>query len=848
MKAKKLLSLHQVEVCTAWGASLLQIDEWAVNQGEWIHVRGANGSGKSTLVKLLTGRTGQGLKIHGSVERSPELERPFPYVMQHPEAAIVGTTPWEDLLLGLEQSGMAAELIMPRLEQALASVGLKPLQHRPVAELSGGQKQLVAIAGCLASDAPLLVLDEAVSMLDLAARQYVLRAVREQHRRGMTVIWVSHGSEDIEPADRIVELRAGKIIQDSASGCGHAPVKWTGGMLEEAHEHDHVQAQAQASLHAETPVTVRPSERCGDHAGAASCCLEQPMLRGTQNAGKGSMESAGQWKAEAANAGRSRVVIDSQPLSLSPRPAADWVLSGVTVGAGRSGSPLLQDVSVRLAAGTLTLIVGRNGAGKTTLLESLAGLRELKHGEIRLGEQSLWDGRRLNQQVLLELGVSLQHSESQWFLPRAEQELRYSLRPYRLPEQEQQARAAAGLQRAGLAPETAQRDPWTLSGGQQRRLAWACLLAAKPSWLLLDEPTAGLDSEGIALLRAHLAAHLAAGGGAVIVTHDVDVFAGMAADVLHLEEGKMRGVTAHAGEAASYTARATGLPELVEPTSSSDLQSAEGLEKGGFGTEAVRRGIATATGSKREREQGSWAAYDPRALWLAYLLLAGGILLQMSWTGVLLGNAIAAAVLLRGRAALRPWHGLIAWYAGMAAAFCLLSGIRFSPPGLEVDVMNRTALYFCRLLPVMVLGLGLAAAMTPFRLQRAVEQVIRPLRRFRLPVDMIALTVSLVFRFIPLLSAEWSKLARIAQARGKRGGRAGKVPARDLHRVLLPYLVLLLRMADQMAEALEARGFAARGVQPTRAWQLHLKAQDGYLAAGGALLLAILATCSLWLG
>lgn len=761
MNAKKLLSLRQVAVRTLTGTALLEIDEWAVSQGEWIHVCGANGSGKSTLVKLLTGRTGTGLEVEGIVERSPELERPFPYVMQHPEAAIVGTTPWEDLLIGLEQAGMEAERIVPKLEESLASVGLQQLQHRPIAELSGGQKQLVAIAGCLASAAPLLVLDEAVSMLDLAARRHVLQAVREQHRRGLTVIWVSHAREELEPADRIVKLHAGRIIYDRVYGSGHT---------------------AEAA------------------PGGSAAALEE----GAGNEAK------------------------RQAVSGCSQRAGDWELNGVAAGGDAAGRPLLQDVNVRLAGGTLTLIVGANGSGKTTLLETIAGLREPKQGELRLGGQPLWRGRRLNREVLLELGVSLQHSESQWFLPQAEQELRFSLRPYRLPEREQQERAVSSLERAGLAPEIGQRNPWTLSGGQQRRLAWACLHATRPSWLLLDEPTAGLDSEGVARLRSRLAEHLAAGGGAVIVTHDADLFASLAARTLRVVEGKVMDwppspyvvLSESDGQAAAHLCC-----NMAAPSSASLSNPAAAIEG-----------------------EGSAASYDPRALWLAYLMVAAGILLQHSWVGVLLGNAVTAILLVRGRTALRPWRNLMAGYAVMAGIFCLLSGLSFSPLGLDGGGMNRTALYFCKLLPVMALGLGLAAAMTPFRLQRAVEQAIGPLRRIKLPVDMIALTVSLIFRFIPLLRAEWIKLARMMQARGKRGGRGGKVPARDLHRVLLPYLVLLLRMADQMSEALEARGFGSRGVQPTRAWQLRLQARDGYLAGGGALLLALLAASSRWLG
>ncbi len=109
-----------------------------------------------------------------------------------------------------------------------------------------------------------------------------------------------------------------------------------------------------------------------------------------------------------------------------------------------------------------------------------------------------------------------------------------------------------------------------------------------------------------------------------------------------------------------------------------------------------------------------------------------------------------------------------------------------------------------------------------------------------MPVQRIALTLSLIFRFIPLLLSEWSKLSRIVQARGKRASAAGRVPAGDLHRVVLPYIVLLLRMAEQMSEALEARGFGKQGVRVTRAWTLRLEPADYFLTVGAAALLLLL--------
>ncbi|WP_314000380.1 ABC transporter ATP-binding protein, partial [uncultured Paenibacillus sp.] len=224
---------------------------------------------------------------------------------------------------------------------------------------------------------------------------------------------------------------------------------------------------------------------------------------------------------------------------------AGWRLEHVTVLAedrigGVGGGELLRDVTFASAPGTLTLIVGRNGAGKTTLLETMAGLRTLAAGRIEVDGLPLWRGAKPRREALLRYGAALQRSESQWFARSIREELHYSMKPYGFDGDERERRAAAALEQAGLPAELLAREPWTLSGGQQRRLAWACLAAAGHGWLLLDEPTSGLDDGGIRLLRAFLGAHKAQGRGAVVATHDLDALWPLADAVVELDDGAVR--------------------------------------------------------------------------------------------------------------------------------------------------------------------------------------------------------------------------------------------------------------------------------------------------------------------
>ncbi|GAB2699819.1 ATP-binding cassette domain-containing protein [Paenibacillus thermoaerophilus] len=181
-----------------------------IGRGEWISVVGRNGSGKSTLIRTIAGVQ----PAHeGVVRRGFAGDEPIPYVMQR-DHQWFGETPREELVFWLEMRGEPASRIRDKVDSALAAVGLAEAAERPLSQLSGGQRQLVAAAGCLAADAPLLIFDEATSMLDTAARRLVFGAVRAIHASGTTVLWLTHHQEEAACGDRIVALHHGSIAYD----------------------------------------------------------------------------------------------------------------------------------------------------------------------------------------------------------------------------------------------------------------------------------------------------------------------------------------------------------------------------------------------------------------------------------------------------------------------------------------------------------------------------------------------------------------------------------------------------------------------------------------------------------
>lgn len=186
-----------------------------ISKGEWISLLGRNGSGKSTLAKVVAGYRTDG--VAGQITRSIKTAaqgKPIPIVMQQPEAAMIGATPWEDVILMLEQNELTAADIPLVAKLALQRAGMGERLHQPIETLSGGQKQLVAIAGCLAVQSPLLVLDEVTAMLDPEAAGSVLEQARRLQQTGMTVIWITQKLEELRDGDRIIAMNDGSIAYD----------------------------------------------------------------------------------------------------------------------------------------------------------------------------------------------------------------------------------------------------------------------------------------------------------------------------------------------------------------------------------------------------------------------------------------------------------------------------------------------------------------------------------------------------------------------------------------------------------------------------------------------------------
>ncbi|UVI27614.1 ATP-binding cassette domain-containing protein [Paenibacillus spongiae] len=538
------------------------------------------------------------------------------------------------------------------------------------------------------------------------------------------------------------------------------------------------------------------------------------------------------------------------------------------------------DGKLQLQQGEITVLMGPNGAGKTRFMEIAAGLRDEGNLQISFGEEKLWTGdearkRRRNSAALRSYSYACQSPEEQLFARSVETELEYVLKSYWLsgPAKEQridQALSAVGWDRSWL-----QRDPYQMSGGERRRAALACLFAAPAAWLLLDEPTAGLDAAGHELLGIQLNDCKAAGQGVLLISHDTDWALALADTVLLLRpDGIMRRcrrneivanpdllvqsgmnvpewlIVAHEMWRRGVSAEdvwdpaklAAALTELgTDPIPIRNKETGTAIYPPLTQPEAQELNVGDRHLASVRMRPSPIAAFDPRSVWIAYILLSTGMFLQKSWSGIAWSVLLTAAAITIGRIPLRRWRGPIMALGLFVVIISIMAGLGKQANG---SFWNWAAFLnamqtFTRPWLAMLIGLGLPLAITPLRLRRSLEQLFTFRGRMPLWGQQVILTVTLLLRFVPVLLSEWERFSRIAVARGKVTRMTWRGAAGRLRDTSIPFMLALFRLAEQVANALESRGVGRRSypaLRMTERW----RRRDSVLVAASLGLFAFL--------
>ena len=481
---------------TANAASVRSVS-FAQHEGECIVVTGPSGCGKTTLARMVNGLipavyAGEAegeARVFGRAIADWEMDDlscAVGSVFQNPRSQFFNLDTTSEIAFGCENMGVPRDEIARRIASTTCALGIDHLLERDIRALSGGEKQLVAVASVYAMDPSAFVLDEPTAALDVRAMLRLRDVVARLKAAGKTVLIAEHRLWWLRGvADRIVLMRDGAVA-----------------------------AEMTADKFAEMPAEERR------RLGLRAWDIEQVEPRA---------RAAAREKSEGRNEG-----------------APALIVRGLTVRYGRSGPFVVNDCDFDAAAGRAVALVGRNGAGKTTFARCLAGLHAEAAGEIRIAGEALGSRKRAGRVFLgmQESGYQLFSDTVEGELHLALDACRAHKAPAAGGEglddvkESEAALIEAALANFGL-EDLRDRHPLSLSGGQRQRLAIAAGSLQGSRVLVLDEPTSGLDLANMERIAAEIDRLKTAGHCIVVITHDFEFACATCDEIAHFENGRI---------------------------------------------------------------------------------------------------------------------------------------------------------------------------------------------------------------------------------------------------------------------------------------------------------------------
>jgi len=452
-----------------------------VRSGEFWVLCGPSGCGKSTLLRQLKTvlaphghRLGE-IRFEGvpldELDQREQAAR-IGFVLQSPENQLVTDKVWHELAFGLESLGYDTPIIRRRVAEMASFFGIQTWFYKNVAELSGGQKQLLNLASVMAMQPSVLILDEPTSQLDpIAAADFLATLGKINRELGTTILLTEHRLEEAFPlAGRVAVLDRGRLL------CTGTPSQ-VGAALKDA---GHAMFQAM-------PAPMRIWAAVGD----SSPC---PVT----------VREGRDWLGRFAAAHPLGALPEEQRHAYPPEAAI--TARDLWFKYEKDLPDVVKGLSLTVRRGEFLALLGGNGTGKTTSLKLLSGLLKPCRGEL---------------ETVGRLGVLPQNPQALFVKKTVREDLFELLkgRPLSRAAQEEQVARAVTLCRL---EELLDRHPYDLSGGEQQRAALAKILLLEPDVLLLDEPTKGLDAGFKQTLAEILQRLLHRGVAVLMVSHDIE--------------------------------------------------------------------------------------------------------------------------------------------------------------------------------------------------------------------------------------------------------------------------------------------------------------------------------------
>ncbi len=490
----------------------LQDINLSIEDGEFILITGPSGSGKSTLARCFNGLVPHfhGGIISGKAEvqgmnilRCPpkQMADRVGMVFQDPENQLVTSDVEREIAFGLENLSFPVNLIVRRIEESLDTIGIANLRSRNLHDLSGGEKQKVAIASVLALHPEVLVLDEPTSELDPQSAEEVLKILeRLNDELGITIILIEHRLDRvIHLVDRMLNLNGGKITAD-----GQPRNVIDGITMDEVSMGIPPVIRLMKSLRSaglvsgDLPLTVKDARL------SLQKTLQTTKTVTFQN-----------------SVSQTRPVLTVDKL---------WFSYGQR--------NVLKNIGLTLNEGEFVAVMGRNGSGKTTLVKHLNGLLKPIRGKVTV--YGMDTRQKSVSELSRQVGYVFQNPDDHLFADTVEEEIAFSLKNRGIEHNKIMQMVDSNLNRFRL-EKYRQAYPRDLSGGEKQRLALASVMANEPKIVILDEPTRGMDYILKKELIWFLEEYRQRGNTIIIVTHDVEMIAECASRVILISEGRIVG-------------------------------------------------------------------------------------------------------------------------------------------------------------------------------------------------------------------------------------------------------------------------------------------------------------------
>jgi energy-coupling factor transporter ATP-binding protein EcfA2 len=491
-----------------------------VAESDLIAIMGRTGAGKTTLLSTINGLIPhfsegklQGhILVKGENTRNIPIQKLVPYVgfvMQDPDTQIFGMTVEKDVAFGPSNLGFARERIENNVNAAIHTVELERYRQTIPDQLSGGEKQRLAVAGILALDSPILVFDEPTSELDPQGAEAISETLLQLKQSGKhTILFSTHQSQFvIDKADELWVIDGGEIVYQGLPQKFFSNPQLSGQYGLQTPEICGLFAHLQLlGLYPKGPVPTSLSVAVNKLKSILPQRMETNRIQASFR--------------EQSPVEDRQVVIDIKSLSHCYD----------------TGREAIKDMSVSFYSGEIVGIVGKNGAGKTTLVKHLNGLLKPTSGQVTVDGH---DTRDLSiEQLSRSVGYVFQNPDQQIFSSSVYEEIAFGLLNDGMNQSSLNDRIQQALNLTGLVGKE-KIHPFNLSKGERQKLAIASVLAIQPRIIVIDEPTTGLDWEGSVTIMEEIVKLKNRGHTLILITHNTRLAAEYVERIIVMKQGQI---------------------------------------------------------------------------------------------------------------------------------------------------------------------------------------------------------------------------------------------------------------------------------------------------------------------